>query len=219
MASPFQFSVRQLLIAVAFVAVGIVALRNANSYWMSAIWGTVPLLLAVGILLVIFRRGGSQAFWIGFALFGGMYAAVVMLAYWPAGNSPRYDPLVYHQLWTTRLNDWAYVKMIPAPQRESHIANPAAQTAAGGSGFTGGMGPGGFPGGSGFAGFPGGFGNSFGGGNVPGVIANPDYVEAITFQQIGHALWLLILAALGGKLAQWIYGKGPGVRSQEPGRS
>jgi hypothetical protein len=214
MASPFQFSVRQLLIAVAFVAVGIVALRNADVWLMSAFWGVVPLLLAVALLLVIFRRGNSQAFWIGFALFGWLYAAIVMLAYLPARDTPRYDPLAYYQLWTTRLTDWAYVKMIPAPQRESQIANPAAQTAGGITGFTGGMAPGGFPGGSGFSS---GFSPGFGGNYIPPVIANPDYVDAITFQQIGHALWLVILAALGGKVAQWIYKTG--VREQGSGAS
>jgi len=206
MASPFQFSVRQLLAAVAFVAVGAAALRSANSYWMSALWGVVPLLVAVAILLVIFRRGQAQAFWIGFALFGAMYAAIVMVACWPGSNAPRFDPLAYHQLWTTQLTDWAYTKMIPENQRQSQIPNPAAQ--GGGSGMTGGM--------SGMSGpgmpMSGGMGPMSGFGGMPGMgsfvsptIANPDYIDLVTFHQIGHALWLVALAALGGKLAQWIY--------------
>lgn len=215
MASPLQFSVRQLLIAVAFVAVGIVALRNANSYWLSAIWGIMPLLLGIAILLVIFRRGSAQAFWIGFALFGVLYAGIVVIAYWP--NIGPY-PLASHQLWTTRLTDLAYAKTIPEAERQPQIANPdfkgdpSAASGFGGSSFGGG-----FPG-SGFTNFGSGFGN--GSANyVPPTIANPAYVDMLTFQQIGHALWLVILAALGGKLAQWIYAQGPGARNQEPGRS
>jgi len=201
MASPLQFSVRQLLIAVAFVAVGIAALRNANSWWMSAFWGAVPLLLAVAILLVIFRRASAQAFWIGFALFGWLYFGIVLVAYWPTANSPRYDALAFHQLWTTKLIDWTYAKMIPEPQRNSQIPNPAAQ----------GGGLGGIPGG--FGGQAGAFGSGMGGmGSMGGfgfaTIPNPDYVDLMTFQQIGHSLWLVALAALGGKLAQWIHRAG-----------
>ena len=220
MVSPFQFSVRQLLAAIAFVAVGAAALRNANDYWMSGIWAFVSLLLAVVILLVIFRRGQSQAFWIGFALFGWLYFAIVLVAYWPTGpNVGRSDPLVSYQLATTRLIDWTYTKIIPDQQRQSQIPNPAAQGggaggmsggmmgmgSAGGMPMGGSMGPGGPM--SGFGGMPG--MGSF----VSATIANPDYIDASAFQQIGHALWLVALAALGGKVAQWIHRTG--VRNQE----
>jgi hypothetical protein len=217
MASPFQFSVRQLLIAVAFVAIGAAALRNANSSWMCAWWGVLPLMLAVAILLAIFRRGQSQAFWVGFALFGWLYLAVVLVAYWPTANAARYDPLAYHQLATTKLIDWAYARIIPEKQRELQIPNPAAQV-----GGIAGM-PAGMPAMGGSGGMPmGGLGSGFGGmgpmgGFVSPMIANPDYVDAITFQQIGHALWLVALAALGGKLGQWIHRTG--VRDQGSGVS
>ena len=217
MASPLQFSVRQLLIAVAFVAIGAAALRNANSYWLTVLWGIVPLLLAVAILLVIFRRGQSQAFWIGFALFGSLYFAVVLVAYWPTPNAARYDPLAYHQLATTKLIDWAYSKIIPEKQRQSQIPDPTAQ----GGGIGGMPGMGGRPGGMPMSGsMPGGMMTGFGAGMgsfaFP-TIANPDYVDVVTFQQIGHAIWLVALAALGGKLAQWIYRTG--VRDQGSGGS
>jgi hypothetical protein len=219
MASPFQFSIRQLLVAVAFVAIGAAALRNANSYWMSAVWAFVPLLLAVAILLAIFRRGQSQAFWIGFGLFGWLYFALVLVAYWPtSANVGRYDPLASYQLATTKLIDWAYTKIIPEPQRQSQIPNPAAQ-GGGAGGMTGGMmgmgGASGMPM-SGFGGM-GSMGSGMGGTNpfaFP-MIANPDYIDATDFQQIGHGLWVVALAAIGGKLAQWIYRTG--VRDQASG--
>ena len=101
------------------------------------------------------------------------------------------------------------------------------------SGFSGGMmgGPGGMPmaGGSapmqpmsGMSMGPGGAGMMPGGG-MPGMamgmggigvpmIANPSYVDQTMFINVGHALWLIVLAALGGKLAQWIYRTRPAAQ-------
>lgn len=218
MASPLQFSVRQLLIAVAFLAIGITALQSANSVWMSAIWGVVPLSLAVAILLILYRRDEVRAYWVGFAVFGWLYFGIVLLAYWPVGNAPHYGPgfgphapLAYYQLWTARITDWAYTKIIPESARTPQIPDPEFQVqGAGGAGGvpatpgmpgmgSSGMMPGGMPGS-----MMGGMGDMMPGFGPP-VIANPDYVDPSNFQQIGHALWLLLLAAVGGKLAQWIY--------------
>ena len=222
MASPLQFSVRQLLIVVAFLAVGLTALRNANSYWMTGLWGGVLLLLGVTILLVIFRRGPVQAFWIGCAVFGCLYAGVVLIAYWPRATPPGYFPLAAHQLATNQLSVWAYGKMIPAAAREMQIPNPAVTQGSGGRGFSGGMSGMGGPGMPMSGSMPGGLGPGMGGMAMSGfggfgvsLMPNPDYVDINAFVQIAHSLWVVALAALGGKLAQWIYRAG--VRDRETG--
>jgi len=226
MASTFQFSVRHLLIAVAFSALGITALMNAGGWWVSALWIVVILLLAAAVLLCVYRRDESRAFWLGFLVFGWTYFGVVLYAYMPSGASARTDPVYSEYLLTTRLIYWANSMMIPQSRREQMIPDPAGQgTATPGMPGMGGMPPGAGGGMTpmGMAGGtsgppPGGMmGGGFGSG-MPGMgvamIPNPDFVDPTCFMQIGHALWLVVLAALGGKLGQWIYRTG--VRNQEP---
>jgi hypothetical protein len=65
--------------------------------------------------------------------------------------------------------------------------------------------------------FPGASG-SMPGGSMPGmgmpgmgpgmiVVANPSYVDLTLFIQIGHAIFAISLAWLGGTVAHWRYGK------------
>jgi len=83
-----RFSIRQLLIATALVAVGCLAILNATPIVASAMMGAVALLLVAAIVLSIYRTGDKRAFWIGFAIFGWSY---LLLCYGPIfteNNSP-----------------------------------------------------------------------------------------------------------------------------------
>lgn len=71
----FRFSLRWLLIFVAFVATGTVSLRYASmlvSICLSVAW---LVFLMVAILGVIYRRQGQRAFWVGCCVFGWSFAA------------------------------------------------------------------------------------------------------------------------------------------------
>lgn len=73
----FRFSLRWLLVFVAFIAVGLVSLRYASkplSDCLSVVW--IALLL-VAIFGVAYRKERQRAFWFGCCVFGWSFAAYV----------------------------------------------------------------------------------------------------------------------------------------------
>jgi hypothetical protein len=71
-----RFSIRQLLLATALVAVGIVALRSATSTIAEIAMGLVLATLAAAVLLAVYRDGQRRAFWVGFSFIGWLYLAL-----------------------------------------------------------------------------------------------------------------------------------------------
>jgi len=69
-----------LLGIIAFVALGLGALRSSSVYWVSAVSWLLLLWLCAGLLGVIFRRGQARVFWTGFAVFGWVYLLIVHTA-------------------------------------------------------------------------------------------------------------------------------------------
>lgn len=70
-----RFSLRWLLVFVAFIACGLVSLRNASyliSGCLSAVW---ILFLMVAVLGAIYRRERQRAFWVGCCVFGWSFVA------------------------------------------------------------------------------------------------------------------------------------------------
>jgi hypothetical protein len=65
-----RFSLRWLLVAVAFIAVSVVVLLNANFYWARGMRSVLILSLSLAIVGGIFSQGKSRAFWSGFAICG-----------------------------------------------------------------------------------------------------------------------------------------------------
>lgn len=188
MASLFQFSIRSLLVAVAFVSLGIAALVNTNAWWDAAMWGVAVFTLAVAVLLAIYRRGEQRAFWLGFSILGSLYLAILVHSWTPYQNPQvaRVDPSAHSSLITTRLAHLAYYAITPDAQSQawvpSQLGTPISTMMSGMSSAIGssGMGP--------------------MGGTV--VVPNPNYVSIDQFTNIAHALWLLLIAAIGGKVAQ-----------------
>jgi hypothetical protein len=70
-----RFSIASLLGLVLFLAVGLAALREATDLCDSAVFTTTLGLLLVSVLLAVHRTQRRRAFWFGFALFG--WAALV----------------------------------------------------------------------------------------------------------------------------------------------
>src|SRR5687768_17550696 len=99
-----RFTLRQLFLWTAFVAVACVALRNATPTWASSLLGAALVLLAASLLLATFREGRSRAYWIGFATVGWLY--VTLLAYSTGidtNNRPWNNPFRPDALITTQL--------------------------------------------------------------------------------------------------------------------
>jgi hypothetical protein len=229
MASFFQFSIRSLLVGVTIVAVGIAALLNAGPWWEAAVWGGTIFFLAVAILLAVYRQKEQRAHWLGFAVLGWLYLAVVVNSWTPYAN-PQYfrnDPLAESSLITTRLSQLAYSSILPAAKTQPTIPDPAGGAGntpavafynyyhapngpvattdpasqplpAAGSAPMGGTTPG-----MGIS--PMGPMAAGGVAFVPAMIPNPAYVPIENFTHIAHALWLLLVAAVGGKTCQFIY--------------
>lgn len=225
MASIFQFSIRGLLVAIAVVALGTVALLNANPWWETFAWGAGLVLLACSILLVVYRREEQRAYWLGFSIFGGLYLALLMFisaiewrtSIYGGGAEP------FTTLGTTRVSQLVYETVLPISRRAEFVPmqysegtqDPVAvygYAIAPASSAT--MAPSTSP-----------QRGSQPPGNVnsplavslppptavgtimtsPPQIPNADYIPIGTFVSIGHSLWLLFIAAAGGKVCQIIY--------------
>lgn len=68
-----HFRIAGLLGVVLFVAVALAALRESTELWDSGVFSVTLAVLLVSIVLAVYRRDRKRAFWIGFALFGGAY--------------------------------------------------------------------------------------------------------------------------------------------------
>jgi hypothetical protein len=221
MASLFRFSLRGLLVAVTITAVGIAAMLSANAWWEAAAWMATLFALAIAVLLVAYRREQQRAFWLGFAVFGGTYLALVLYSFTadakiePINSSLlSSNPLHYNSLATTRLTALAYQRAIPQSRQQEYAAAPA-----GGSALlvtTGDP----LVVSTGTARFYPLVGNAKIVGNDPSVgsalqlansvlTPNPSYIRADKFLSIGHTLWLLLIAAVGGKICQLIHRSSP----------
>src|SRR6187455_868073 len=85
MASVVRFSIRDLLVAITLVALGLAAMFNANLWWQGTLWALVPALLALAVLFTVYWRGEAQAGWLGFLVFGASYLLLFLLMQIP-GN-------------------------------------------------------------------------------------------------------------------------------------
>ncbi len=73
----WQFSLRTLLGGVTFVAVGCMALVNANGMWATCMLAAVLAMLCVGSIRWAVLRGPRRAFWFGFSIVGWSYFILV----------------------------------------------------------------------------------------------------------------------------------------------
>jgi hypothetical protein len=220
-----QFSLRNLLIAVAFCAFGAAALVNANPWWLAISWSAALFSLATAGLLAVHRREEKRAFWSGYVSFGALYVLLLMYSIQPTSSSNSavlcLNSLSYHNLLTTKLTTWTY-SHLPASLTTDYLPNPSAPGSSGSSGPPAGSGmmPGGAGGMPGMPGMPAG-GMSGSSGGMPGMMGgaagfggppptpNPRFVDQSTFTEVGHALWTILIASLGGAVSCWAFSKKP----------
>jgi uncharacterized membrane protein len=100
-----RFSIIGLMGWILVVAVSLAAMRDANESWASVMVLLVLALFAVSLVGLIYRRGRDQAFWLGFALFGGGYFA---LAFVPQLTEPIVAKLV-----TTQILEYVHSRVVP----------------------------------------------------------------------------------------------------------
>ena len=174
----FQFSLRWLFGATAFVAVACTALLNATELWQSLFVSAMLATLVLSILLVVYSRQSVRAFWVGFCVCGWAYYLLVSY-YLDEKGVHIADPFKGKpsQLVSTRLLELAYQRAIPLVRTSG---DPFMQPIP----------P---PDGS----------NDSDEHRRMGLMAN--YPNFSCFVNIGHCLWTLLFAGVGGRIARFLY--------------
>jgi hypothetical protein len=108
-----RFSIRHLLGATAAVAVAIVVLHSASAFIASAVVGAALVSLAASLLLAIFRDGSSRAFWVGYAIWGWLYIALLAFSISHGRETGINGPLSEQNLITSRISRQAHQKLFP----------------------------------------------------------------------------------------------------------
>jgi WD40 repeat protein len=75
----FRFRIGSLLILIVFLGVGFAALREATDLWDSIVLTLAIGVLLVSLLLAIHRQAERRAFWVAFALFGWVYLGLTAI--------------------------------------------------------------------------------------------------------------------------------------------
>ncbi|REJ66591.1 MAG: hypothetical protein DWQ31_14190 [Planctomycetota bacterium] len=71
--SGIRYTIRDLMVLMVLVALGLTALMNAGPIWASLFTGIVVVFLMFATLAALVRRGRVRAGWTGFAVFGWTY--------------------------------------------------------------------------------------------------------------------------------------------------
>ena len=74
-----RFNIASLLGVILVLGIGFAALRQSSDLWESGVFTLTLGALLISILLAVHRTESSRSFWIGFALFGGMYLALSLV--------------------------------------------------------------------------------------------------------------------------------------------
>jgi len=186
----FRFSLRELLLAVTFIAVGCAALKFAGDAWMIAISSFTLLLFMAAVVIVLVGRGPRQAQAIGFVACALIYGVILTFVPKlsnpgmfgggnPGSQHPEFDPYEGN-LPTTKLLFPLFQTIVTnsyidgTTGKEIPDYNPATDSAA-------------------FA--------------ARGMFP-PFHNESPMrgdFMTIGHLLWTLLLGLAGGRFAHFVY--------------
>jgi hypothetical protein len=209
----FRFSIRQLLLGTALVAIACVALRSASPTWVAALLGLTLLALAAAVPLAIFRQGADRAWWFGFALFGWLYMLLLGYSWSLDPNTLQSNPLGPYSLATTQLSGSGYRWMhaaasvpptpyyVPATTGSVPIGYPVTTLA-----------PGLPPSGAGYASpvYATTNGQAFsfyiGPATATPTFDGPSHDD---FVNVAHAFWAILIALCGGWFTCWVYKSRP----------
>jgi hypothetical protein len=198
-----RFSLRELLSATALLLIGLMSLIHAVD-WVPNLWFTL-LLLTIAVAIACWRAGVHRLFAEGYLLFGGGYALLLCMAFWPYDSkaSVSNQNAIHGLLLTHSLNDWAYLRLLPLVREPP--PPPANQGGFFGGGPLGQFGPAGPAmdlNGDGGADSgepaPSGLSLVFGGGQT--VLS--DYPDHANFQLVAHCLWAIVAGCIGGRFME-----------------
>jgi hypothetical protein len=203
----FRFHIGTLIILVLVLGVSFAALRESNDTWDSGVFTLTLVVFLISTLLAIHRSERRRAFWLGFALFGGVYLALSLV------------PLVQSRLITTKA--LAYIdSLVPRSihagfvtldydkdgDMDLYLVNNSQPNV-----LYRNKGNGTFQDLTVVAGLnPAGSGTSFLN-NSAGLWLRGSGGTTVNFFGIGHSLFALIMAFVGGRLSGYLY-----ARNAEP---
>ncbi len=191
-----RFSLRQLLLATTFAAIGCYALRWASPWWSIVIFYVVLALVVGGLLVAINWPGEARSYWLGFVTIALMHWLLVFRPGLENGI-PAIFPNAFVTHWLS-----AYVYTLIKPQL---IVKPI-QTRPTDLGTIRGRWDGEYqplPGTS-----TGGFAPTLHAGEdgyFRGFGPGPFYIHQEDFVQVALGLWTLLLAYLGGHVSLMLY--------------
>jgi hypothetical protein len=74
-----RFNIANLLVTILVLGVGFAALRESSDLWDNGVFTLTNGVLLISILLAVHRTEPRRAFWIGFALFGWVYLGLAFV--------------------------------------------------------------------------------------------------------------------------------------------
>src|SRR5262245_6239479 len=80
----FQFSLRGLIVAVVVFSYALGALRYASPWWAAVSFSLALVVLIAGSTCSAARKGAARIYWVGFALSGWTYFALVFAPWFSA---------------------------------------------------------------------------------------------------------------------------------------
>jgi hypothetical protein len=205
----FRFHIGSLLILVVLLGVGFAALREANDLWDSIVLTSAFWILMVSVLLAAdpggrHRQAERQAFWAGFALFGWIYLGLIAipsieprllttkaLAYLDS-KVPGRPAMITGQPWGGPLNSTGQAVATVAFSPQGSLLIDSSNSGTVRLWST-----------------------------TAGRLLGSGGGTTENFIHIGHSLFALILACLGGKVSRSLYVRGRETHpvSDEPGES
>jgi hypothetical protein len=193
-----RFSIRQLLLATAFVAVGCYALRWASPWWSIVLFYCGLTLVIGGILVAINWPGEPRSFWAGFAVCG---IAHWLLVFHPGleNGIPAHFPGAFVTHW---LSAYVYHQVRPQLTVKPIPVDPAEIGAIRGRGGHGNYEP---PPGIGLFYSPPRNLNSGEDGYFRGFGPGPFFIMEEDFCNVALGLWTLLLAYVGGYISLALY--------------
>jgi hypothetical protein len=169
-----RFSIKTLLAATALVAASISGLLYANAVWAACFYTGAALVVVIGVTAALVRRGPTQAYWVGFALFGAGYLFLSTTA--EGSGRVRRDAITIRlepQLATARFLSWAHQYMPAVDETSPRPQGAASQQVP--------------------------FGLQ------PAAANNFGPQRRRHFVQIGHSLFTLLFALVGGSIGRSLY--------------
>ncbi len=177
-----RFSIAALMGFVFVFGVGLAAFRYPSKLWASFLVSIALGAMVVGLLGAVFHRGLPQKFWAGYAICGWLYLLM--------NFGPWFDDHVSPYLFTTAFLDLIYPH-VAAVEQTAMVPGKNVYGLAGGFG-------GGFE-------LPGSWGHWTAIDGAPqgfGAVNNFVFLRPQSFHIIGHSLFALVFAYLGGITAR-----------------